>query len=309
MQDKPRNFDPDLADLTRAGWMCRLVEIGRAHGFWRAMGKRHFALHLRRGDTLLVCFETVQEIRNRTETCSPIGWHLAGQSNWSHLSMISDGDTWFRDDAVYAAMDDLIDDGFFDAFDKVIFYGAGPCGYAAAAYSVAAPGAHVLALQPQATLDPAVASWDKRYANQRRLDFRDRYGYAPHMLDACAEAFILYDPLQEYDAMHAALFKQPGVTTLRLPHMGDALERDLLAMNLLAPLLRKAANGTLDQLTFAKLYRARRTHPPYLRRLMANLDAEGHDHLVQILARNVSHRLKLPRFERRLKRTANPVKG
>lgn len=309
MQDTSGVFDPDLADLTRAAWICGLVELGRTHGFWRAMGKRHFALHVRRGDTLLVCFETLQEIRNRTKTCTPIGWQLAGDTGWSHLSMISDGDTWFRDRAVYEAVDVLIDDGFFDAFDRVIFYGAGSCGYAAAAYSVAAPGAQVIALQPQATLDAAVAPWDRRYADRRRLNFTDRYGYAPKMLDACAEAFILYDPLEKIDAMHATLFMQPGVTTLRLPYMGDALERDLLAMDLLAPLLHKLAMGRLDPLAFAKLYRARRTHPPYLRRLMACLDAEGRDHLAQILARNVSRRLKLPRFERRLKRTANPVKG
>jgi hypothetical protein len=50
--------------------------------------------------------------------------------------------------------------GFFDDFDQVVFYGAGQCGYAAAAFSVATPGATVVAIQPQATLDPRVTEWD-----------------------------------------------------------------------------------------------------------------------------------------------------
>ena len=50
------------------------------------------------------------------------------------------GDTWFRDNRVYGYFDRLIADGFFEDFDTVIFYGAGSCGYAAAAFSVAAPG-------------------------------------------------------------------------------------------------------------------------------------------------------------------------
>jgi hypothetical protein len=43
-----------------------------------------------------------------------------------------------------------VDDGFFDEFEQVIFYGSGSSGYAAAAFSVAAPGATVIAVQPQA---------------------------------------------------------------------------------------------------------------------------------------------------------------
>ena len=63
---------------------------------------------------------------------------------------------WFRYPKVHAYFNRLVDDGFFDDLDKVVFYGAGPCGYAAATFSVAAPGATVVAIQPQATLDPRV---------------------------------------------------------------------------------------------------------------------------------------------------------
>ena len=78
--------------------------------------------------------------------------------------------------------------GFFDDFDHVVFYGAGPCKYAAAAFSVAAPAATVDAIQPQTTLDPRITDWDDRYMKMRRTDFTSRYGYAPDMLDAAEQA-------------------------------------------------------------------------------------------------------------------------
>jgi hypothetical protein len=219
---------------------------------------------------------------------------------------MSDGDTWFRDQAVYGYFDRLIDDGFFDAFEQVVFYGAGPCAYAAAAYSVASPGAHVLAVQPQATLDPRVTEWDDRFTDMRRTDFTSRYGYAPDMIDAAAMVYVMYDPRQQLDAMHAALFTRNHTQKLRLRHMGDAIQTDLLEMDLLAPLLHAIADETLDDHSFARMMRARRMHPPYLRNLLSTLDSDGRDTLAVALARNVTSRMHAPRFARRLAAAKKP---
>ena len=117
----------------------------------------------------------------------PLGAEHRAAGGWSHLCLIAEGDTWFRDPAVYAYFDRLVDDAFFEDFDHVLFYGAGMAGYAACAYSVAAPGAQVLALNPRATLDPAAGRWDDRDRAARRLDFTSRYGYAPDMLEGAAQ--------------------------------------------------------------------------------------------------------------------------
>lgn len=176
-----------------------------------------------------------------------------------------------------------------------------PCGYAAAAYSVAAPGSQVLLIQPQATLDPRVTEWDDRFIEMRRTDFTSRYGYAPDMLDACAQAYVLYDPVERLDAMHAALFTRAGVTQYRLRNMGDTIQSDLMAMNVLPDLLELAAAGALDDLQFAKMYRARRTYPGYLRRVLAALDRNDRTELTYMMAHNVVSRMKrAPRFQRRL---------
>ena len=62
---------------------------------------------------LLVTFETVATLRATSPNSHPFGWELFKENGWSHLSIISDGDTWFRDPKVYAYFDRLVDDGFF----------------------------------------------------------------------------------------------------------------------------------------------------------------------------------------------------
>ena len=300
MQDNTLAFDPDIADLSQEDWLTKLASAAELHGFFQPLGSKHFAAHVRRGDTLIVTFETVQGIRALSEDNEPLGWRLVREHDWSHLLIASDGDTWFRDRHVYSLFDRMVDDGFFDNFENVLFYGAGPCGYAAAAFSVAAPGARVVAIQPQATLDPKIAEWDYRFSDCRRMDFTSRYGYAPLMLDACAHAYVLFDPTEHLDAMHAALFGCVGATQFRMRNMGDAIQSDMLQMRILMPLLEKAANGSLNDIDFAKLYRERRVYPGYLRRVMAALDGDDRPELAYMLAKNVTTRMNAPRFQRRL---------
>ena len=220
----------------------------------------------------MVTFETVATLRANSQNSHPFGWELFKENGWSHLSIISDGDTWFRDPKVYAYFDRLVDDGFFDDFDQVVFYGAGPCGYAAAAFSVAAPGATVVAIQPQATLDPRVTEWDDRYVKMRRTDFTSRYGYAPDMLDAAEQAYVIYDPYERLDAAHAAMFTRSNVKKLRVPNLGASLQSVLIKMEILKPLLLAAGDHNLTNLKFAKLLRARRDDRSYLHKIMEKLD-------------------------------------
>jgi hypothetical protein len=289
-----------MVGLGKTAWLDRLESIADEHGYFQPLGKRHYAAFIDEKPTLLVTFETIQGIQALSDTAQPMGWELVKAAGWSHLCLLSDGDTWFRDARVYGYFDRLIDDGFFEDFETVIFYGAGPCGYAAAAYSVASPGARVLVVQPQATLDPRVTEWDDRFTEMRRTSFTDRYGYAPDMLDAAEKAFVVYDPAEDLDAMHAALFTRPNVTKLRMRHMGGALQTDLMEMQLLFRLIAKLGADALDENSFAKLYRARRDYPTYLRSLMARLDASQRFYLTALLCRSAVSRHTAPRFRRRL---------
>jgi hypothetical protein len=300
MQDGSNSLDQSLAGLSKKEWKEHMAALAEEHGMYQPLGDRHFATFVDLNNTLLVSFETIQGIHSLSDQAQPLGFDMVKAQGWSHLCVISDGDTWFRDNRIYGFFDQLIDDGFFEEFDRVIFYGAGPCGYAAAAYSVASPGATVVAIQPQATLDPRMTEWDERFVEMRRTSFTDRFGYAPDMLDAADQAYILYDPRQDLDAMHSALFERPNVTRLRLRNMGSTLQTRMIDMDILYRILSLAGAGKLTEKAFFKLYRARRDNLAYLRSLMALLDAEERPYLNTLLCRNVTSRQRAPKFRRRL---------
>lgn len=299
-QDALEAVDPAFHALSdRAEWLAMMDRLGEDAGHFVPLGTHHWAFFVDESPVLLVTFERIEAIMARPGQL-PLGHDLARKKGWSHLCIIADGDTWYRDKRVYGYVDRLVDDAFFEDFDKVVFMGAGMEGYAAAAFSVAAPGCTVLAITPRATLDPALAGWDGRSRKARKLDFHSRYGYAPDMLDGAGQAFVLFDPTVPEDAMHAALFHDSHVVPLRLPRLGGRVEWALGHMQLFQPLVDAAVDGTLNRASFARLWRVRRTFGPYLRHLLTELEAAGRTGLQIRLCRNVAGRLNAPRFRKRL---------
>ena len=264
MQDNQNVTEADLSGLSWQDWRARLHDVAGDDGFAEPLGARHTAVFIEHKPVLLVTFESFESIRERSEAGRPLGWQMRDALGWSHLCLVCDGDTWFRDRHVFGFFDRLIDEGFFDNFEQVLFYGAGPCGYAAAAFSVASPGARVLALQPQATLDPRVAEWDDRFRHMRREDFTSRFGYAPDMLDAAEHAYIVYDPEEDLDAMHAALFTRSNVTKVRARFFGLELETMLLRLEVLYRMLAAACWSAARPGPFAR--RCARQKRPFERR-------------------------------------------
>ena len=305
---------PDASAATdRDSWLARMAEIGDDLGYWEPLGARHWAFFVDDGPNLLVTFETLESIRKGSPRQMPMGCCHSAQSGWSHLCLIADGPTWYRDERVWRYFDRLVDDGFLEDFDRVVFYGAGMGGYAACAYSVAAPGATVVALQPRATQDPRITGWDRRDLAARKLDFTSRYGYAPDMTEGTGRVYVIYDPLEREDAMHAALFRAPFVTELRTPRLGDQLDVALNHMGLLQEILDAATRGELGRKRFAQLWRNRRNFGPYLKRLLNDTEASGKLRRVGMVCRNVTSRLHAPRFRKRLEEVeaalATPAKA
>jgi hypothetical protein len=296
-EDAPRA--ETSAPAERQTWFAEMERISEETGYFEHLGKRHWAFFHDDGTNLLVTFETIDDVQAR-EGQMPFGHSVARALGWSHLCLISDGKTWYRDAAVYGFMDRLVDDAFFEDFDRVVFYGAGAGGHAACAFAVAAPGATVLAISPRATLNPDQAGWDRRDLAGRRLDFTSRYGYAPDMIEGAAEVFVIFDPTVTEDAMHAALFHAPFVTDLRTRHLGDQVETGLAMMGVLPDLVTQACEGTLDRASFATLWRKRRAYGSYLRRILGKVEAAGRLRLAAGICRSVTERLNAPKFRRRL---------
>ncbi|OSQ50753.1 phosphoadenosine phosphosulfate reductase [Marivita geojedonensis] len=311
-QDGTDPYRLSLSDLCPAEWYKELEALGTEHGFFEPLGKHHNAAFIEKGDTLLVSFESLPAIQALSEDARPVGFDLAAARDWSCLTVISNRDTWFRDPEVYGFFDQMTDDGFFEDFDQVVFFGAGPCGYAACAFSVAAPGSTVIALEPQATLDPRVTEWDDRFTHMRRVDFTDRYGYAPDMLEAAKAAYVVYDPQRPLDAMHAALFERSGTKRFRARHLGAGMQSYLGQMEVLEPLVTHAADGTLDDQLFAQLYRRRRTNTAYCKKLFAYLEAQERTYLAEMVCSFIVDAFGAPRYRRKLKamretRTGEPA--
>lgn len=283
----------------RASWLQAIDEIGEEAGYFQTLGSKHWAYFVDENPTLLVTFETVDSIR-ANPTQLPSGDAIARKNGWSHLCIIADGDTWYRDPAVYRFFDRQVDDAFFEDFDTVVFYGAGMGGYAACAYSVTAPGATVLAISPRATLDPVRVGWDKRDSVHRRMDFTSRYGYAPDMTEGAGQVLVTFDPDYAPDAMHAALFARPWVTPLHTRHLKDQVDTGLAQMAVLPQMIEAAAAGKLTPKTFSRLWRARRKHTPYLKALLSLAKLSKYPNREFKICNNVTRRLNAPAFRKRL---------
>lgn len=273
-----------------AEWLAILEEIGDEAGYFQPLGAQHSVFFSDQGRTLLVSFESLAAVRAAGAGQMPLGYQIAAPRGWSSVSILAHADTWFRDPYVWGYIDRLIDDAFFEDFDRVVFYGAGMGGYAAAAFSVAAPGATVLALAPQASLAPEHAEWDRRFPAARRRDFQSRFGFGPDMIEGAGQVFVLYDPWQQVDAVHAAMYRGPQVVKLRARHIGRDPQAELARMGLLRPLIDAACTGTLDAHRFHRLWRARRDAPHYLGRLVARVQSANRPRrLVMALRAALTH--------------------
>ncbi|WP_339107549.1 phosphoadenosine phosphosulfate reductase [Thioclava sp. GXIMD4216] len=288
-----------MQDMSVNNWQTRMSALGQEFGHFEQLGPAHVALFSEDGPVLLVSFELRDDLLDTDQDGLPLGYRIAQEGGWSSLTLIAEDATWFRAPEVYAYFDRLVDDGVFEDYDRVVFYGAGSCGYAAAAFSVVAPDATVIAIQPQATLDPRLAGWDNRYPEMRRISFSDRYGFAPEMLDGAKQAFVVYDPLQRLDAMHAALFHRPNVTLLPCILAGENIEAMLAGCNVLELMIARACEGKLTATEFRKLYRNCRQNIAYLHTLLRSIRPQERLYLEALICRDGARRFDAPRFRRR----------
>jgi hypothetical protein len=82
--------------------------------------------------------------------------------------------------------------------------------------------------------------------------------------------------------------------------MGDAVQTRLIEMEMLYHILSLAGSRKLSSGAFHKLFRSRRNNSFYLRNLLGRLERENRPCLMALMCRNVTERMRAPRFRRRL---------
>ena len=238
-------------------WNRTLTQAAKDRGYFEQLGPEHKALFLRGNRTLVVTFDNLDDVRQDPDRM-PWGVNFIAGTGCSSLGIMAHGPTWYRDPHVIRFFQEMGEDGFFDGFDKVVFYGTSMGGYAAAAYSAAAPGATVIAVKPQATLDRDRAGWETRFKPAWRRDFGGRFGYAPDSIVTARRVYLFYNPMIRADAMHAALFGGPNLVKIRCAHMGHGILSVWRQMGVLKKIVAGCIERDVSAAELHELLRARR---------------------------------------------------
>ena len=277
-------FTPKAPEMVPddGSWAAIARGLAGPDGFYRA-NDTHSFLHIPRGRTLVVTFDNLDIAMNKREDRRPWGFSFIEKQGWSMLGVMANGWTWYRDPWVSDQFDELAASGFFAGFERVVFYGASMGGYAACAFSGAAPGADVVAISPQSTVDRAVVPWETRYRTVWGADFSGKYGDAALVSGAARRVTLLYDPFEPLDAGHVDRFAAPNVMKLRANLLGHRLGSSLQQMGILTPIILGALGGSLSEAEFYRTLRARKTFGRYQRELFTRLINANHPKLAKRL--------------------------
>lgn len=277
---------PELAAVSDSAgdWSKIALELAGETGFFEDLGAHSFLFLPRSSKVLVVTFDNLDIAMTKREDRRPWGFDFIARQGWSMLGVMAAGWTWYREDQVTAMFDRLREEGFFQRFERVVFYGASMGGYAAAAFSAACPGADVVAISPQSTLDRAVVPWESRYKTAWGRDFSGPYGDAAQASQAAGRVILFFDPHEPLDAQHVARFQGSNVLRLAAPMLGHRLGSSLAQMGILSDLILAALGGTLTPAQFHRALRTRRQFPRYQRELFARAVAKGHPKLAEAMA-------------------------
>lgn len=174
------------------------------------------------------------------------------------IHVLSRGNDWYQ----YADMAEALEivRQAASGAERCITYGSSMGGYAAIRFAERVGAHEALALQPQYSINPAVAAFDDRWRDDAR-----RIRWRPELdgpIAGMPRAILVFDPFG-VDARHADLIaREASVRPFRLRGGGHGIATVLNEMNLLRPLVEMTLEGTFDPQTFEKDVRRRRRQSP-----------------------------------------------
>ena len=210
------------------------------------------------GPLLVVTFEPTVSKGGAADFSRPV-WGQAFLHSRGHsvLGVKRQWADWYRGAELHQAFRGFQSRGLFRGFEKVVFYGPSMGGYAALAFASCAPGCTVIAMNPQSTLAPDRCWFDQRFAGDRAGLWCGDFVDGAVEARAATRVYVCYDPYQVKDRLHAQRLDPANLVKLRLPFVGHTTAVALNTMGLLATVFDQAVAGSLDELGFRQIARAR----------------------------------------------------
>jgi len=280
-------------------WFDELRPGGDAEGFLERH-LRHSLLFVQRPvKRLLVTFDNLSNVGDRSPGREPWAFKFAKDINISHLGVMAHVADWYRDIDLIERFQKLADEGFFEGYDRVIFAGVSMGGFAAIAFGSLVPGAHVISVNPQSTLDTDIVPWETRYEGGRRQDWTLPLSDAAKLTAKLGRVNIFYDPYHELDKQHVSRFEGNNIQVFNCRHSNHKTAVFLRKINALKPVMHAAIFDELDELEFYRLYRGRRDLRWYKGAVTSYFHEQGRDEMSDRFA--VAFRKRLRRLKRQEK--------
>ena len=289
-------------------WLDELRPGGEGEGFLEKR-LRHSLMFIRRPvRRLLVTFDNLSNVSDRSIEREPWAFKFARDENISHLGIMAQVSDWYRDETLITRMQELAASGFFDGFDRVVFAGVSMGGYAAIAFASLVPGAHVISVNPQSTLDPDLVPWETRYENGQRQDWTLPLGDAADLTAGLARVNIFYDPYHDLDHQHVGRFSGDNIRVFKCWFSVHKTAVFLRKIDALKPVMRHAIFDELTYAEFYRLYRARRYLPWYRGSVSGYLRRTGREEKAVLFDRAFRARLRKKRAgDQALAAAADPI--
>ncbi|MEO1140186.1 MAG: glycosyltransferase family 2 protein [Pseudomonadota bacterium] len=288
-------------------WFDELRPGGIGEGFMERH-LRHSLMFVRRPvNRLLVTFDNLSNVNDKSTEREPWAFKFAQDINVSHLGVMSHVADWYRDGDLIARFQKLADEGFFDGYDRVVFAGVSMGGFASIAFGSLVPGAHVVSVNPQSTLDTSLVPWETRYEGGRRQDWTLPLSDASALTAGLGRVSIFYDPYHALDKQHVARFSGDNIKVYHCRHSDHKTAVFLRKISALKPVMTDAIFDEIGELEFYRLYRARRDLRWYKNAVTTYFNERGRDETADRFG--VAFRKRLRRIMREEAKQAEQDEG
>ena len=258
----------EAPQIEKPMWFDEIGPCGSASGFLHADPSHPMLFVKRRRPVLLVTFDNLSNVNDRSPARLPWAYKFGRDNQVSHLGVYAHLSNWYRDAGLIEKMQKMAEEGFFDGYERCVFTGSSMGAFAALTFGRLAKGAHVLAFNPQSTLDEALVPWEERYQTGRRQDWSLPLSDAADGIADLEKAFVFYDPYFEPDRRQTErLTAAPGaegrVVEMKCWFSNHKSAVFLRKIDALKEVMLEGLFGELSEQQFYNLYRRRRLLPWY----------------------------------------------